>query len=245
MYTYLYPRLTGAPELEALNIVKGGQLAALHQLGASKHGRATFSAVGGTPVREEALVELQDLIRGICVDYGYPGAMGQEAQQSFDRVLGTALLEKMRIVPGDAANDGVWSFVSLILVPELGPWRFPSRHNDRLRGHRRNVVRRLWWRAYTFGPNLTFAPEGCAPLREDDYFQIEERTNLFGDQRVARALQDAIWRVEQSNAPISRSILVRQLALKMLAVRSHTALDALSKHELDALFDELVEQVRP
>ena len=145
----------------------------------------------------------------------------------------------MGVVTADAAEEGVWSFLSLVLTPEIGPWRFPDRAEDRLLGRPRNVFRRLWWRAWALGPDLDVAPEGCSPLGEDEFVQIMERPSLGGNQRTARALRDALWRAECGGSTVGRSELMRQVTRRLRAVRSHVALDVLSGQQLSNLLDDL------
>jgi hypothetical protein len=136
----------------------------------------------------------------------------------------------------------VWSFLTLVVCPEIGPWRFPGRTEERLLGEPRNVLRRLWWRAWTLGPNLSEAPEGCEPLGEDEFVQVMERPSLGGNRRTARALQFALWRAEAAGLRMPRSELMRQLARRARAAKSHIQFDALSDEELGALLDRIVDQ---
>jgi hypothetical protein len=146
----------------------------------------------------------------------------------------------MDIVPADAANEGVWSFLSLVVVPEVAPWRFPNLPDERALGKPRNTLRRLWWRAWRYGPDLDFAPEGLEPLGEDEHVQIEERTRLSGNRYVAQAIREGIWRAEASGLPVNRPPFVRQLVLRLSALRSHIALEALTSAQLAELIDGLV-----
>ena len=136
-------------------------------------------------------------------------------------------------------KKGVWSFLTVVVVPEIGPWRFPGRSEERLIGRPRNVLRRTWWRAWALGPDLDDAPDGCTPLGEDESVQIMERPSLGGNRRTARALQAALWRAEQSGLPAARSEVMRELARRLRAAKSHISLDALDADELSDLLDRL------
>jgi hypothetical protein len=145
----------------------------------------------------------------------------------------------MDIVPADAAEEGVWSFLTLVVVPEIGPWRFPAQAEERLVGRPRNVLRRTWWRAWALGPDLDVSPEGCEPLGEDESVQIMERPSLGGNRRTAQALQAALWRAEQVGISVPRTELMRQLARRLRATKSHIALDAIDDESLAELLDGL------
>ena len=87
---------------------------------------------------------------------GWPTPMTRLGGPQFDRQLAAELHRQMHILPADAAVEDVWSFLSLVLLPDVACWRFPDRSEERLRGHFRNVFRRLWWRAYILGATASF-----------------------------------------------------------------------------------------
>jgi hypothetical protein len=238
----LYPRL---PRSAARKLItdRGGitvnQLVHLAELG---HPDAEPSATGGHPVDRSKIQEVQSTIRAVAEAAGFPAPLGRNVAQNFDRPCGTALFDTMQIVPADAAEEGVWSFLTIVVVPEIGPWRFPTLAEERLLGHPRNVLRRTWWRAWAFGPDLLSAPEGCEPLGEDESVGIMERPSLGGNPRTAHALQAALWRAEQKGLSVPRSELMRQLARRARAAKSHIQLDALTDRQLNSLLDRVVHE---
>lgn len=240
---YLYPRL---PRPVSRTIIAQSENLApleLRQAATLTHPDAAPSATGGTPVPISILSKVQEEIRQIADGFGFPKPLSQAAQQKVDRSCGTFLLQRMGVIPADAAEEGVWSFLTLVVLPEFGPWRFPGRTEERLIGKPRNVLRRLWWRAWTLGPDLDWAPEGCTPFQEDEFVQIMERTSISGNRRTARAFKQAIWRAERAGIPMSRSAVVRDLMPRLRAIRSYLCLDALSDLELDNLLDDLLDQM--
>lgn len=235
----LYPRLPRSTarrlilERSGLGLTELGSLAELH------HPEAEPSATGGHPADRSKIEQVQSAIRTVAKDAGFPNPLGGSTQ-TFDRPCGTVLFEVMDVVPADAAEEGVWSFLTLVVVPEIGPWRFPAQSEERLIGRPRNVLRRTWWRAWALGPDLVTAPEGCEPLGEDESVGIMERPSLGGNRRTARALQAALWRAEQAGLTVPRSELLRQLARRARAARSHIQFDALSDAQLESLLDRIV-----
>ena len=236
--TLLYPRLPRSVAKGLILDRVGATLPDLREQAALGHPDAEPSATGGHPVDNEKLRDVQKAVRGIAEQAGFPNPLGGSTQ-SFDQPCGTALLALMEIVPADAAEEGVWSFLTLVLVPEIGPWRFPALAEERLIGHPRNVLRRTWWRAWALGPDLSRAPDGCEPLGEDESVQIMERPSLGGNRRTAGALQTAIWRAELAGLTMPRSELMRQLARRLRAVKSHISLDSLEDEALASLLDDL------
>lgn len=236
--TLLYPRLTRSVARRLIVEREGAGLDELHRMANLSHPDAEPSATGGHPSDRAKLELIQYTIREVAERAGYPKPLGASTQ-TFDRPCGTNLLELMEIVPADAAEEGVWSFLTLVLVPEIGPWRFPNQAEDRLIGRPRNVLRRTWWRAWALGPDLDQAPEGCDPLGEDESVQIMERPSLGGNRRTARALQAALWRAELEGLAVPRTELMRQLARRLRATKSHLALDAIDDDALAELLDGL------
>lgn len=214
----------------------------LMKLGSLEHPEAAPAATGGHAVGNARLKIVQERIREVAEGAGYPRPLKRLAGQSFDRPVGTALFESMGIVPGDAASEGVWSFLTLVVVPEIGPWRFPDKAPDRILGRPRNVLRRSWWRAWAFGTDLDYAPDGCTPLGEDEFVQIMERPSLGGNRHTSQALLTAIWKAERGGLKVARSELVRELTRRTRAVRSHLSLDVLGDNELAELLDRISQE---
>ncbi len=66
-----------------------------------------------------------------------------------------------------------------------------------------------------------------------------ERPSLGGNRRTAKAMQYAAWRAELEGLPAPRSELMRQLARRLRATRSHISLDSLEDADLASLLDRL------
>ena len=236
--TLLYPRLPRSVARRLIVEREGTSFDDLHRIAALSHPDAEPSATGGHPCDRTKLEHIQYAVREVAERAGYPRSLGG-ATQTFDRPCGTTLLELMDIVPADAAEEGVWSYLSLVLIPEIGPWRFPAEAEERLIGRPRNVLRRTWWRAWALGPDLDRAPEGCEPLGEDESVQIMERPSLGGNRRTARALQAALWRAELDGLSVPRTELMRK-PRDGSERRSRTySLDAIDDDALARLLDGL------
>lgn len=238
--TLLYPSIRRAVAERLIAEHRDRSLDELHRLGDVHHPEAAPPATGGHPVTPEKLRQVQARIREVAVAAGYPRPLANT--QAFDRPCGTALLESLEIVTANAADEGVWSFLTLVVVPEIGPWRFPERHTDRLVGRPRNVLRRLWWRAWALGPDLDDCPPNATPLKEDEFVQIMERGAIGQNRPIAQAVRDAIWRAEAAGLPMARSEFIRHYLLRVRAQRSHICLDALAPEQLSTLLDHLASE---
>jgi len=166
--------------------------------------------------------------------------MSPRAQAEFDRKCATLLLRELAIVPGDAASADVWAFVSLVLVPEIPFWRFAGASDERYLGGPRNTFQRLWWRAWTLGPDLTQLPAGASPFGEDDFVQVMERPTVSGNERLARAFYEVVLGTDAEHLGMTRSELVRRLVIQIRARRSHMSMDALTETQLS----ELIRSIR-
>lgn len=239
---YLYPRLDPNAADTLLRECGSGTLLDLRSLGGLSHPETTYSPTGGLPVPESRLAEIQSGMRQMCDEFGFPVQLPSGRQGEFDRVCGTWLRATMDIVPAEAAEEGVWSFLTLVVLPEVAPWRFPDRHVDRLLGKPRNALRRLWWRAHVLGPDLTWAPPGCSPLNEDEFTQIMERSTISGNRRLAQVLKQALWRLERDKPETNRSASLRDVIKLVRATRSYIAVDAMSNEALSRHVDTLFEE---
>lgn len=238
--SYVYPRLPRAVGLGIIDETASYGLDELHAISSVEHPDAAPVATG-TRVTPSLLEELRKGLRGVAVDRGFPEPLRRGREWTFDSAAGRVLHQTMQIIPGDAAAEGVWSFLSLVVVPEIGPWRFPDRSQDRLLGHPRNVLRRSWWRAHVLGEDLDSAPEGQQPLGEDELVQIMERPTLAANPRIARAVRDGIFR-GADRVSTARSEFARDLTKRVLRLTPFIAVDVLDDDELTSVLDELIEQ---
>jgi hypothetical protein len=238
----LFPRL-GALNGKMIIAERGGlSLLQLEKLGAVTHPQAAPGAVAGTPATVGLIRDVQEGIRGIAREAGYPKSMNGRL---FDTECARFLYETLKIVGSEAAEDGVWTFLSVVVVPEIAAWRFPKKSEERVLGKPRNVLRRLWWRAWAFGPDLGAAPDGCTPLGEDELVQIMERPTVSGRPETAQAIRRALWRAEIAGLPASRSYLNREIAQRARAIQTQISFEALTEDQFDSLLDELAVEAGP
>lgn len=234
----LYPRLSAGIGRAIAVKMATMDLREMEAEGRLLHPQAAPNATGGKPAPRAKIAAIQAVVRGVAVDFGYPRRMNIAKQAEFDRICGTLLLREMNIVPADAGQKDVWTFLSMVVLPEIAPWRFIDRSPERLLGGVRNVFQRLWWRAWALGPDLTDTPEGCAPFGEDEYVQIMERPSLAGNRRVALGIQTVIRESDPRNQDVQRGLLLREHVKRVRAVKSHISLDSLSDDQLLTILRE-------
>ncbi|MBL0749257.1 hypothetical protein [Nocardioides baculatus] len=134
----------------------------------------------------------------------------------------------MNILPADAAHSGTWTFLTLVVFPDLAWARFPDLHESRVLGGPRNALRRTWMRQHVLG-DLHSEPRN--PLGEDELVGLFERSALARNRRLVRAVAREVLSSETS----SRSDFARQLYKRITHLTGPLLLDSLTDHQLSAL----------
>jgi hypothetical protein len=232
-----YPRLDASTAVELLAELSGLKPTELRNRSATEHSRVDWYPTALDRVDRAQLEKLQSNIRATAERFGHPTVRRRSPLLTkFDQAISVELLHSMDIVPADAAHEGVWSFLSLVLVPDVAFWRFPNRDRrddyERLLGRPRNVFRRLWWRAYALG-------EVSAQIHEDEAVAIMERPTLGGDPRLARLIATTHLHTVSTATSISRTELLRQVTKRLRRLSAVISLTALDDADLSALIDEV------
>jgi len=231
---FVWPRLPAASVEVILSESQGATPEKLRAAAATTHPEAAPVAVGGPRVPESVIADLQVQLRRLADELGFPAELQRPRVADFDRPATRILHDVMQIIPADAASLEVWSFVALVVLPDVAVWRFPGRADERLLGHPRNVFRRLWWRAETVGSDLIDAPRG---LGEDELVNLMERPTLAANARTARCLAQLLFE-RGDGTGLPRSELMRDVSKRVLRRQAVICLDALP----DELLTEVLEE---
>jgi hypothetical protein len=192
----------------------------------------------GIKKSEADLARLRSVVVDIAKQYGFPSTLAArgEAATLFDREVSVALLAEMDLLPADAGTEGVWSFLTLVLLPDVAFWRWPNPRGlsdyERLIGKPRNVFRRLWWRAYCLGS------EASQHVFEDEAVAIMERPTIGGDPRLAQAIATNHLRMVAADSTIPRTELLRQVAKRVRRLSMVRTFAALEDDELVDLIQQ-------
>jgi hypothetical protein len=187
-----YPRLPlGAAEslLEEQRQLSVDRLSAL---AATSHQQQEWHPTIPTRVTESNLSVLRNNVTRLATGQGYPSQQPRGGHSLFDQQLAVLLHQQMEIVPAEAAFGGMWSFLALVLLPDIAAWRYPSRHRDRFIGSdlmigssNRHVFGRLWARVHILGAEVS------SGLGEDNVVNLFERSTFGGDPRLACFIGEA------------------------------------------------------
>ena len=186
---YVYPRLSRGDARVRLGELGAATVERRREASALEHPSAAYYPTGQR-VAGAVLSGLRDRLRELARDAGYPfpGGKGSKGNTAFDRQATALLVAGMDIVPADAADEGVWSFLSLVLCPDVAMWRYPPTErsaDERMIGRDRHVFGRLWWRGHILGPG---ADEPAQLLSEDQLVALMERPSIGRNPRLARGV---------------------------------------------------------
>jgi len=191
------------------------------------HSAQIYAATGGRRVEESELLDIRTKIVETATEFGYPAPCLEPVR--FDRRLAPLLHASMRIVPAEAANRHVWSFIALVLAPDVTCWRFGGGNAERWIASdlTRHMFARLWWQAhllvdYSGGTADTALLDA---LSESDLNQLLERTTIGGTRTLVRSLARSVLEYDST---LARRELIRESALRIrrrMAFVDHLALD--------------------
>jgi hypothetical protein len=244
---YVYPRLPRGPALDLLRRLDGLDLAAARERAGIGHPAAAPIATGPQRVPDHVIEHTAAAVRELAVSLGFPTPLSRPNVARFDGPCGDVLLEEMQIVPADAAAEGVWSFFTLVVLPDLALWRFADMKEERFIGRPRNTFRRLWWRSYTLAGANRQADNEYEPLGEDELVGIFERPSIARSSRLARSMAQAVRRLPVTPG-VPRSLVMRDLTKRIRRLTPFTCLDVLDPDELDGIvlsaLDESIAAIR-
>lgn len=232
------PSLIAKSELESLKLLSHAERV---EKSSGAHNSAYFAP--GNAVLPKELMQLRDRVRS---DLGsYLDSDKASLKIEFDRRLGAILLDTS-LSPYEAGFKEVWNFFTFVLLPEIGPWRFPKLTADRLLGPPlRNAIGRTWWRAFVLGPDFGSEEYDAEPLGENELYALLEKTTIGMHRELAKAIAAAIYRKQKKS--LGRDVFVEEFTKSM--IRLVPTVDFISlgsdlENVLDAIADEAFEIAR-
>jgi hypothetical protein len=235
--TRVFPRLQNATAREVFQSLEGKTIEELRLTSRSSHPRAQIPS--GSIITSAELETLRDRLRVDLLDDHLARHNDGRGDSEFDQRLGALLWEVLPITPYEAADPRVWHFLSLVLLPEVGPWRFPLLTEERFIGPPiRNVLGRTWWRAHLLGPDLGTGESGADPLNEDELYTLVEKTTIGFDEVLVKRAADAIYRFQKSSK--NRNEVVREFTKLLLRTMPAVDVVCLDEDEMRTFLDSCV-----
>lgn len=187
------------------------------------------------------LLALRDSIVSLANEFGFPhNEVNKNVSAKFDRAAAGILYDNLNLLLAEAASSDVWSFLTLVLLPDVAKWRFPNKKGyedyERWLGTDRNVFRKLWWREGTLGRELS------SQLGEDETVAIMERPRLGGNPDLARAMASSFLEMSKRYPHVSRQEIMRKGALNVRRLVPLISFEMLSSSELQAKILEVYEE---
>lgn len=198
-----------------------------------------YASTGGSRVDQRQLRELRQGLVSVAEEYGFGARDAKATQAKFDAALGAWLIQQPLLRTGETLRDDVWSFIGVVMAPDIVHWRFGT-SRERYLGGVRNTFQRLWMRARVLDRGEG-APDRWGlldSLTEDALVQITERPSIGADAVLSRALADA-W--VRASVRVGRGQMedVMRLAILRMRIRNEIrSLSLLPEHELAGLLDQ-------
>ena len=176
--TLVYPRLPAESARQLLAVIReagAGGIESVSRLAATSHPKAAPVATGGREASADDLIGVRTAVLEAVGPWVENGEVPRGQQPVFDARLGKALYESLRIMPADAAHGGTWSFLTLVVLPDVAITRFRDLADERGLGNKRerNVLSRAWMRWEALGDTLL---AGNPALGEDELVGLLERS---------------------------------------------------------------------
>lgn len=228
MAPFIYPhlsRVAARSRVEEIRRVSEENPEALVDLVGFHDPKAALPATGGTSATVDTIAEVREYVMREIQQWA--GRVVGSGSSEFDRTLGKALHTALDVAPTEAASEDFWTFMTVVVFPDVAYQRFPSLPDERLLGLPRNVLRRVWLRHSVLGDMLF---EGHTPLQEDELVGLFERSSLARNPRLLRALANQILAYEGRG----RTAYARELIKEATMSTGPLFLDILDTYTLEA-----------
>lgn len=211
--------------------------------GASLPDETRFASTGGSAVDAAQLQGLRDGLAEIATAHGFGSKGARTTQAAFDSGVAAWLAQHVLFQTGEALRDDIWSFIGVVMAPDIVHWRFGS-SRERYTGGIRNALQRLWMRARVLDRGAESQDRWglLDNLTEDALVQITERPSIGADAVLSRELAEA-WVRASDRLESGRMEAVMRLATLRLRIRNEIrSLSYLPKDDLARLLDQLFDE---
>lgn len=204
------------------------------------HNEMTYGPTGGR-VGQRDMEAMRNALIAVARDHGYEaGARASAERTDFDRAAAPIIVDQMRLTWEEAGQPGIWSFISLILLPDLTHWRWANANGSPGNKERwicidptRHAWGRLWWQE-------TVCRERPGLL---DKFQESELNQFFERTSFTRHREFFLYFMETTARHLGRfprRKFVRDVTKRMRRRLAFIDTFALTPPELRAFVDDVV-----
>ena len=210
-------------------------------------------------VRSQDLVSLRNEILDLAKKNGF-GNESSNRFREFEYDVAISLsscnfLWNNSLPTGEALRNNFWTYLTIVLFPDLAAWRWPmpqdgqlsTAWNGRIMGGTRNTFQRIFRRVLSFDRGLNH-PERfnlIKNLMEDDFSAILERTSIGCNSRIAIALAEEFLSMRKRHSEKSKQIqtlIYRESTKDLTAYGKVQSLDLLEEKDLKELISQVFQQ---
>jgi hypothetical protein len=253
----LYPRLARRFAHDQFTRQAALGLRELAESADTTHPLMTWPATGAVRVTPTQLASLRTEVVEAAEGYGWPEPLSPDQQRALDLTLARILWDRAELTPAEAGFGDVWSFLSLVLLPDVVWWRAGTSTNiERFVATdlTRHTLARLWWRALLFTHGLADPEQGwelwrSSDIGEADLDQIQTRRGGYGrSPKVFRALvrlYPLVTELAAASGVDRRSLWRDQYLRWLLRLGAFTDFSGLAEEQLDEDLEALARQLEP
>ena len=187
------------------------------------YSQAITQPTGGLPIRDALLKQLRDSILTAARNHGFPERRPTSFLR-FELEVAEVLAEweplwKSDGVPsGEALRNDCWSFITIVVLPDVALWRWPAMSSEenaggrswkgRMVGGSRNTFQRIFRRIMCLDRGAGHPDRWglIRDLQEDDFSAILERPGLSSNRDIAVSLGEEYIAMKQRLSQLSAGL---------------------------------------
>jgi len=220
--------------------------------------KAITQPTGGIPITDATLKQLRDTILTAARNHGFPERRPASFLR-FELEVAEVLAEweplwKTDGVPsGEALRNDCWSFITIVVLPDVALWRWPTKSSEenaggrswkgRMVGGSRNTFQRIFRRIMCLDRGVGHPDRWglIRDLQEDDFSAILERPGLSSNRDIAVSLGEEYIAMKQRLSQVSaglRQDVYRQATKAIRAYGVVQPLDLMSAENRSRLIQD-------
>ena len=210
---------------------------------------------GSRNIPPSKLYDLREEIINLAKNYGYENNMPNKFSE-FEYKLAILFTDSNscdflwhdNYPTGESLRNSFWSFLTIILLPDISTWRWKIPQNgepnkawtDRMLGGTRNTFQRVFKRVISFdkGKDNHDRLDLVRNLLEDDFSAILERTSLGSNSKIAICLAEEFLEMRRRCSNLNKEMqteIYRKATKDLTAYGKVQSLDTLEKSDLKNL----------
>ena len=214
--------------------------------------QAITQPTGGMPITDALLKELRASIVSAARNHGFPDSRPTSFLR-FELEVAEALAAWSPLwiaegtPTGEALRNDCWTFITIVVLPDVALWRWPAKGGEdgsgsrrwkgRMLGGSRNTFQRIFRRVMCLDRGAEHPDRWglIRELQEDDFSAILERPRLSSNRDIAVCLGEEFLAMKQRVNPGDRVGVYRQATKAIRAYGVVQPLDLMSSENRAAL----------